>query len=105
MPPPFAVASLRDFYAFEQHVKTCRAHRGLGMVPQWYEVPVFYFSNPTAVLGDGDPVFAPAGSEALDYELELAVWIAGENALGEPVPMSRAPDRIFGYGLLNDWSA
>ena len=72
MPAPFPVASLRDFYAFEQHVKTCRAHRGLGMVPQWYEVPVFYFSNPVAVIGDGDPVFAPAGSSALDYELELA---------------------------------
>ena len=43
------VASLRDFYAFEQHVKTCRAHRGLDMVPQWYQVPVFYFSNPSGV--------------------------------------------------------
>ena len=43
-------------------------------------------------------------TEAMDYELEMAVWIAGDNALGEPVPMSRAPDRIFGYGLLNDWS-
>ncbi len=48
MPAPFPVASLRDFYAFEQHVKTCRAHRGLDMVPQWYQVPVFYFSNPVA---------------------------------------------------------
>ena len=36
------VASIRDFYAFEQHVATCRRHRGLAMVPQWYEVPVFY---------------------------------------------------------------
>ena len=58
--PP--VASVRDFYAFEQHVQTCRKHRGLGMVPQWYEVPVFYFSNPAAVIRDGDPVWAPWGS-------------------------------------------
>jgi fumarylacetoacetase len=43
-------------------------------------------------------------TEAMDYELEMAVWIAGENALGEPVTMASAPDRIFGYGLLNDWS-
>ena len=46
------IQSLRDFYAFEQHVKTCRAHRGLPMVPQWYEVPVFYFSNPVAIVGE-----------------------------------------------------
>ena len=45
--PP--VASIRDFYAFEQHVTTCRRHRGLDMVPEWYEVPVFYFSNPAGV--------------------------------------------------------
>ena len=42
--------SIRDFYAFEQHVQTCRRQRGLDMVPQWYEVPVFYFSNAAAVV-------------------------------------------------------
>ena len=73
------IRSIRDFYAFEQHVKTCRAHRGLGMVPQWYEVPVFYFSNPVAVIGDGDPVWAPQGCSALDYELELAC-VVGKTA-------------------------
>ena len=57
--PP--IASIRDFYAFEQHVKTCRKHRGLDMVPEWYKVPVFYFSNPAGVIGSGDPVgFRPA---------------------------------------------
>ena len=43
--------SVRDFYAFEQHVKTARARRGLDMDPDWYELPVFYFSNPAAILG------------------------------------------------------
>ena len=57
--PP--VASIRDFYAFEQHVKTCRRHRGLDMVPQWYQVPVFYFSNPAGVIGDGDTGRGTAG--------------------------------------------
>lgn len=103
MPAPFAVASLRDFYAFEQHVKTCRAHRGLGMVPQWYEVPVFYFSNPVAVIGDGDPVFAPAGSSALDYELELAA-VVGKGARNLPADDS-ALDCLAGFTVLNDWSA
>lgn len=103
MPAPFPVASLRDFYAFEQHVKTCRGHRGLGMVPQWYEVPVFYFSNPSAVLGDGDPVFAPAGSAALDYELELAA-VVGTAARDLPADDS-ALDCLAGFTVMNDWSA
>ena len=103
MPAPFAVASLRDFYAFEQHVKTCRAHRGLGMVPQWYDVPVFYFSNPAAVIGDGDPVWAPAGSTALDYELELAC-VVGTAARDLPADDS-ALDCLAGFTVMNDWSA
>jgi len=103
MPAPFAVSSIRDFYAFEQHVKTCRGHRGLEMVPQWYQVPVFYFSNPVAVIGDGDPVHAPKGSEALDYELELACVI-GKSASDLPADDS-AMDCLAGFTIMNDWSA
>lgn len=103
MPAPFPVASIRDFYAFEQHVKTCRAHRGLDMVPQWYQVPVFYFSNPVCVIGDGDPVFAPAGSNALDYELELACVI-GQAAQDLPDD-DRAMECVAGFTIMNDWSA
>ncbi len=103
MPAPFVVASLRDFYAFEQHVKTCRGHRGLGMVPQWYEVPVFYFSNPVAVIGPDDPVTAPQGSAALDYELELACVVAKE-ARNLPADDS-ALDCLAGLTVMNDWSA
>src|SRR3954451_2352865 len=99
--PP--VASLRDFYAFEQHVKTCRAQRGLDMVPAWYEVPVFYFSNPAGVIGHDDPVFAPAGSRALDYELELACVVGRE---GRDLPDDdRALDFLAGFTIMNDWSA
>ncbi len=103
MPAPFPVASLRDFYAFEQHVKTCRAHRGLEMVPQWYRVPVFYFSNPLAIIGDGDPVWAPQGSSALDYELELACVI-GTAARDLPTDES-AMECVAGFTIMNDWSA
>lgn len=99
--PP--VASIRDFYAFEQHVKTCRAQRGLGMVLQWYEIPVFYFSNPTAVVRDGDPVWAPRGSTALDYELELAC-VVGRSARDLPDD-DRAMDCVAGFTIMNDWSA
>lgn len=103
MPAPFSVASLRDFYAFEQHVKTCRGHRGLEMVPQWYQVPVFYFSNPVAIIGDGDPVWAPQGSSALDYELELAC-IVGKAARDLPADDS-ALECLAGFTIMNDWSA
>jgi fumarylacetoacetate (FAA) hydrolase len=103
MPAPFPVASLRDFYAFEQHVKTCRAHRGLEMVPQWYQVPVFYFSNSLAVIGNGDPVFAPAGSFALDYELELACVIGARAKNLEPD--DSAMNCVAGFCIMNDWSA
>jgi len=99
--PP--IASIRDFYAFEQHVRTCRKHRGLEMLPQWYEVPVFYFSNPFCVIGDGDPVRAPKGSHALDYELELACVI-GTPARDLPDD-ERAMDCVAGFTIMNDWSA
>jgi fumarylacetoacetate (FAA) hydrolase len=103
MSAPFQVASLRDFYAFEQHVKTCRRHRGLDMVPQWYEVPVFYFSNRVAVIGDGDPVWAPQGSQALDYELEIAC-VVGKKA-ANLAPDDSALECLAGFTIMNDWSA
>src|SRR5437764_3062822 len=101
--PPPAVASIRDFYAFEQHVKTCRRHRGLDMVPQWYEVPVFYFSNPVCVVGDGDSVRAPKSSTALDYELELACVVA--TAARDLPADDSALDCLAGFTVMNDWSA
>lgn len=98
-----SVASLRDFYAFERHVATCRAHRGLGVAPEWYRVPVFYFSNPASVIGHDDPVWAPRGSDALDYELELACVIGRE---GRDLPDDdRALDYVAGFTIMNDWSA
>jgi fumarylacetoacetate (FAA) hydrolase len=97
------IKSVRDFYTFEQHVKTCRAHRGLNMVPAWYQVPVFYFSNPVAIIGDGDTVHAPQGSSALDYELELACVI-GKAARDLPANDS-AMGCVAGFTIMNDWSA
>ena len=99
--PP--VTTLRDFYAFEQHVKTCRAQRGLDMVPEWYQVPVFYFGNPVNILGDGDPVSPPQGCEKLDYELELACVI-GHECRTLP-PTDEALQAVLGFTIMNDWSA
>jgi fumarylacetoacetate (FAA) hydrolase len=104
MPLPLPkVTTIRDFYAFEQHVKTCRRHRGLDMVPQWYQIPVFYFSNAQCVIGQDDPVHAPHGSSALDYELELACVIG--KAGGDLPADDRAMEYVAGFTIMNDWSA
>ncbi|WP_456272151.1 fumarylacetoacetate hydrolase family protein [Bacillus sp. AK031] len=94
--------SLRDFYAFEEHVKTARKNRGLDVVPEWYELPVFYFTNHLAVKGEGDEIVRPAGCSWLDYELEIAVVIGKE---GRDIRKEDAEEYIFGYCIMNDWSA
>jgi len=99
MPLP---TSLRDFYAFEQHVKAARANRGADMIPDWYDIPVFYFSNHTAIFGPDDPVRRPKASNALDFELEVACVIGRR---GRDIAASEAQRYIFGYTVMNDWSA
>jgi fumarylacetoacetate (FAA) hydrolase len=98
-----SIRSIRDFYAFEQHVKTCRAQRGLAMVDAWYQIPVFYFSNPASVIGDGDAVWAPQGSIELDFELEIAA-IIGKEAKDLPADDS-AMECVEGFVIYNDFSA
>jgi 2-keto-4-pentenoate hydratase/2-oxohepta-3-ene-1,7-dioic acid hydratase in catechol pathway len=94
--------SIRDFYAFEQHVRTARARRGREMDPDWYELPVFYFTNPAAVLGPGDPVAAPPRSAELDYELEVAC-VLGRG--GRDLRLEDADRVVAGFTVMNDWSA
>ncbi|PEJ60159.1 MULTISPECIES: fumarylacetoacetate hydrolase family protein [unclassified Bacillus (in: firmicutes)] len=94
--------SIRDFYAFEEHVKTARGRRGLEMIPEWYEVPVFYFTNHRAVVGPDDLVSIPANSKKMDFELEIACIIGKE---GKDISVEEADDYILGYTILNDWSA
>jgi fumarylacetoacetate (FAA) hydrolase len=84
--------SIRDFYAFEQHVRAARASRGLEVPAEWYEIPVFYFSNAAAVFGPDEEIPYPSGSVELDYELELAAVIGAEG-------------QIAGFTVMNDWSA
>jgi 2-keto-4-pentenoate hydratase/2-oxohepta-3-ene-1,7-dioic acid hydratase in catechol pathway len=94
--------SVRDFYAFEQHVRTARQRRGLEMDPDWYELPVFYFSNPVAITGPFDDVAVPPGSFALDFELEVAAIVGLE---GSDLDPERAERHIAGFCVMNDWSA
>ena len=59
-PPILRPPSLRDFYAFEGHVRTMWERRG-GTVPEaWYRIPIFYFSNVSEIRGPDDPVWCPA---------------------------------------------
>lgn len=94
--------SVRDFMAFEKHVRNARARRGLEVPAQWYEIPVFYFSNALAIRGPEDPVWAPPGSEALDFEFEVAVVIGRR---GRDIAPEVAFDHVAGLAILNDWSA
>ncbi|MBZ0274772.1 MAG: fumarylacetoacetate hydrolase family protein [Anaerolineae bacterium] len=96
------INSLRDFYAFEQHVKTANENRGRSVPKEWYDFPVFYFSNHNAVFGMEDTIPYPIGSDALDYELEVACVIGKE---GRDISAEKAEEYIFGYMIFNDWSA
>jgi fumarylacetoacetate (FAA) hydrolase len=101
-PPILRPSAFRDFYAFEQHARTARARRGEEMDPAWYEIPVFYFSNPNSFVGDNDSVFAPAGCTELDYELELGVVI-GKRCRN--VTITQAWNCVAGFTIINDLTA
>jgi 2-keto-4-pentenoate hydratase/2-oxohepta-3-ene-1,7-dioic acid hydratase in catechol pathway len=94
--------TVRDFYAFEQHVRTARQRRGLEMDPDWYELPVFYFSNPYATIGPDVDVAIPPGCAEMDYELEVAAIVGKGGADLDPDEAERS---IAGYCVMNDWSA
>lgn len=94
--------SIRDFYAFEAHVKKARSRRGLEIVPEWYDFPVFYFTNPRSVIGQGDSVTRPKKCGELDYELEIACVIGKK---GRDICIDEADTYIAGYMIMNDWSA
>jgi len=101
-PPILQPPSLRDFYAFEGHVKTMWERRG-GEVPEaWYRLPIFYFSNVSEIRGPDDPIWSPAASKELDYELEVAALI---DTPAVDLSQERAEEAIGGYTIFNDWSA
>jgi 2-keto-4-pentenoate hydratase/2-oxohepta-3-ene-1,7-dioic acid hydratase in catechol pathway len=94
--------SIRDFMGFEKHVVTSMRAIGREVDPVWYEIPVFYFTNPASVRGPRDPVEIAPGSAAFDYELEVAAVIGRP---GANIPVAAAAEHIAGYTILCDWSA
>ena len=99
---PLQPKTLRDAYAFEQHVRTANQNRGRDIPPEWFKFPIFYYTNPNSIFGPDDEIPYPDYTQALDYELEIAVVIgkAGINLSAE-----KAGEHIFGYTVFNDWSA
>ncbi|WP_426502337.1 fumarylacetoacetate hydrolase family protein [Dactylosporangium sp. McL0621] len=90
---PIRPASIRDFVAFEEHVEGVRrsVDGARGVPDAWYDAPTFYFTNPHTVIGPDDAAAFPAACAARDFELEVAAVVG--------------PGAIFGYTILNDWSA
>ena len=95
--------SLRDAYAFKQHVETSRKNRGLEMIKEFDDFPVFYFSNHNAIFGPNDDIECmPSHFEKLDYELEIAILIGKE---GRNIKAKNAKEYIAGFILLTDMSS
>jgi 2-keto-4-pentenoate hydratase/2-oxohepta-3-ene-1,7-dioic acid hydratase in catechol pathway len=102
LPPVARPPAFRDAYCFEEHVKNARSRRGLTVPQEWYEMPVFYYSNPGALIGHGSPVRKPHWTDALDYELELG-WVIAAKA--RDVAAEEWRNVVAGFTILNDWSA
>ena len=94
--------SVRDFYAFEAHVRKGFEKRNEPMPPEWYEIPVYYQSGRQNIIGTGEDVLWPSFTEKFDYELEIALVIG---KTGRNIPADRAAQYIAGYTVMNDFSA
>jgi 2-keto-4-pentenoate hydratase/2-oxohepta-3-ene-1,7-dioic acid hydratase in catechol pathway len=101
---PLQPASVRDFVAFEEHVEGVRrsVDGDAGVPEAWYDAPTFYFTNPHTILGPDEDVAFPAACRARDFELEVAVVVG---ARGTSLSIDDARDPVFGYPIMNDWSA
>ena len=95
-------SSVRDAYAFRQHVATARQNRGLEMIPEFDEIPIFYFTNHHAVFGEGDFPVRQRHTEKLDFELECAAVIGKS---GRNISIEKADDYTAGFMIMNDFSA
>jgi len=118
---PVKVSEYTDFYAGMQHVKNMGAIlRGSPDLPaNWLHIPIGYNGRASSVVVSGTPIRRPLGqtkspdatmpsfgpTKRLDIELEMGAIVGTGSTLGQPISVSQADDMIFGYVLLNDWSA
>ena len=119
---PFAVADYVDFWSSIHHAANSGRIFRPGaepLPPNWRHMPIGYHGRSATIVPGGTPVRRPRGqsrpdrdappvfgpSAKLDVELELGFVVGTPSAIGEPVPVERALDHVFGVVLLNDWSA
>lgn len=94
--------SMRDGYAFRQHVEAARRNRGVEMIAEFDLFPVFYMTNHNAVTGPGKCAVMKEHLKKFDFELEAAI-VVGKKCRN--IKAAEADDYIFGYTIMNDWSA
>ena len=102
MAPVPLPTSLRDGYAFRQHVAAARRNRKVNMIPEFDQYPIFYFSNHRSIEGPGEIACMPDHFEKLDFELEAAVVICRK---GRNIKAEEADAYIGGLMVMNDLSA
>jgi len=119
---PVKIGNYTDFYSSYHHahnVGTMLRGPENALMPNWKWLPVAYHGRASSVVVSGAEVRRPQGqikppdaaapifaaTKSLDYELETAFLIGPGNSLGQPIPIDRAADHIFGLVLMNDWSA
>jgi fumarylacetoacetase len=119
---PFHVAEYTDFYAGRNHAQNVGTmFRGPenALPPNWLHIPIGYNGRASSVIVSGTPVTRPWGqlkgpndanprfapSQRFDIEIELGAIVGIPSAHGQPVTVEEADAMIFGYVLLNDWSA
>jgi len=94
--------SFRDFYAFRKHVEAGRKNRGLEMIPEYDQIPVFYFSNHQSIMGPGEISVQEKHLEKLDFEFEIGLIISKN---GKNIKSKDAYKHVAGLTIMNDWSA
>jgi fumarylacetoacetate (FAA) hydrolase len=94
--------SCRDGYAFRQHVEAARRNRGVDMIQEFDQYPIFYFTNHNAIQGPGAIYCMPDHFQQLDFELEIAIVIGKE---GKNIKAKDADEYIAGFTIMNDLSA
>lgn len=102
LPPVARPPLLRDFMAFESHLKNIYPRLGRAIPPEWYEFPVYYKGNARSLGAHGDEIPIPSYAEELDFEFELGI-VLGRG--GRNIPREQAMEHVFGYTVYNDFSA
>lgn len=94
--------SFRDYIGFEMHMLNASKSFGHTIGKEWYEMPIFYFTNHHGIYGPDDEIKRPEGETKMDIELEIACIIGKK---GKDIKAEEAQDYIFGYTVFNDWTA